>query len=97
MTRANRHSLINLIKIIIIKYTYFVNILIIGCITITVLINIYHIKHIYINYIYNKKPVTKNRLKKVLAIVSDYGKIEMSLQADGLAKGAVYQFRTATD
>ena len=29
--------------------------------------------------------------------MSNCGKIKMSLQADGLVKGAVYQFRTATD
>lgn len=66
-------------------------------ITITVLINIYHITHIYIDYIYNKKAGHKNRLKKVLAIMPNCGKIKMSLQADGLVKGAAYQFQAATD
>ena len=65
-------------------------------ITITVLINIYHITHIYINLYKNKKPVIETDLKKALAIVSNCGKIKMSLQADGLVKGAVYQFQTAT-
>lgn len=68
---------------------------IIGYITITVLINIYHITHIFILY-KNKKPVTKPT-QKTLAIVSNCGKIKMSLQAEGLVKGAVYQFQTATD
>ena len=68
MTQASRHLLINLIKIIVIKYTYFVNILIIVYITITVLINIYHITHIYINLYKNKKPVTKTDFKKHLPL-----------------------------
>jgi hypothetical protein len=64
VAQANRHLLINLIKIIIIKYTNFVNIWIIEYIITTVLINIYiHQALIYINLYKNKKPVIKADLK----------------------------------